>query len=264
METVFHASIAVEAHLVRHLLVQAGIPSRIDGEYLQGASGELPPGGLVKVRVAPEHAAEAREIIAEWEKSQPPDPQPAPVTANDRKPARSWAPYTLVLGLALGFGAAWVQYRTPITTDGVDFDGDGNREETYHYAGSHLSSAEYDRNSDGRTDVRYEYDSHGVTSTSATDEDFDGRFENRWRWERGNPVFAETDRDGDGFAEIITHFSHGVPTDWEYLSPTTHAVTKRSHLKGGQLAWSEYDDDGDGQFERRVSYDERDDPKGAQ
>ncbi len=68
MDTVFHASTSLEAHLVQQLLERAGISARIDGEFLQGAAGELPPGNLIRVRVAPERAVEAREIIAEWEK----------------------------------------------------------------------------------------------------------------------------------------------------------------------------------------------------
>lgn len=70
MEKIFEASAAFEAHLVHDLLERAGIPSRIDGEFLQGAMGELPVGNLVSVRVAPHHVAEAREIIAEWEKGE--------------------------------------------------------------------------------------------------------------------------------------------------------------------------------------------------
>ena len=71
METVFEATLAIHAHLVQHLLQGAGIPSYIEGEYLQGAAGELPLGNLVRVRVAAVHAAEAREVIADWENQQP-------------------------------------------------------------------------------------------------------------------------------------------------------------------------------------------------
>jgi hypothetical protein len=67
MEKVFEASSALDAHLIRDLLERAGVPSRIDGEFLTGGIGELPVGNLVAVLVAPEHVAEAREIIAEWE-----------------------------------------------------------------------------------------------------------------------------------------------------------------------------------------------------
>lgn len=68
MEKVFEASGTLDAHLIRDLLERAGVPSRIDGEFLTGGIGELPVGNLVAVSVAPEHVAEAREIIAEWEK----------------------------------------------------------------------------------------------------------------------------------------------------------------------------------------------------
>lgn len=261
METVFHASLAVEAHIVQHVLEQAGIPSRIDGEYLQGASGELPPGDLVRVRVAPEHAAEARSVIAEWEKSQPKDPLPTP-----KRTGSSWAPYTLVLGLAIGFTAAWIHYRTPYTTDGADFDGDGHFEERFFYAGGRLSRLENDLDSDGRADLVYEYDSHGRTSEALSDDDLDGRFETRSRYERGALAHSESDRDGDGFYEEVTRFNHGRAVEWDYLSPTTHAVLKRSHFqKNGVLTdWSEYDADGDGKFERTVKYDAMGDPLPAQ
>lgn len=69
MEKVFEATSALDAHLIRDLLQRAGVPSRIDGEFLTGGMGELPAANLVVVRVAPEHVAEAREIIAEWEKN---------------------------------------------------------------------------------------------------------------------------------------------------------------------------------------------------
>jgi hypothetical protein len=67
MEKVFEASNGLEAHLIRDLLERAGVPSRIDGEFLTGGIGELPVGNLVVVSVAAEHVAEAREIIADWE-----------------------------------------------------------------------------------------------------------------------------------------------------------------------------------------------------
>ena len=67
MDTVFHAQTSLEAHLVQQLLERAGIEARIDGEFLQGAAGELPPGNLIRIRVAPGRAAEAREIISDWD-----------------------------------------------------------------------------------------------------------------------------------------------------------------------------------------------------
>ena len=67
MRTVFDAPNAIEAHIVLGLLGQAGIAGRIHGEYLQGAMGELPAMGLVRVLVSDSDFARARQIIAEWD-----------------------------------------------------------------------------------------------------------------------------------------------------------------------------------------------------
>lgn len=70
-ERVYECSLAVEAHMICDLLSRAGISARVEGEFLQGAAGDLPLGNTVKVRVDPARAAEAREVIADWEKLQP-------------------------------------------------------------------------------------------------------------------------------------------------------------------------------------------------
>jgi hypothetical protein len=72
--SVYECTLAVEAHMVCDLLSQAGITARVDGEFLSGVGGELPLGNTVRVRVAPARAAEAREVIADWEKLQPREP----------------------------------------------------------------------------------------------------------------------------------------------------------------------------------------------
>jgi len=71
VEKVYECTFAVEARMICDLLSQAGISARVEGEFLQSAAGEIPVGNIVKVRVDPARAAEAREFIAEWEKLQP-------------------------------------------------------------------------------------------------------------------------------------------------------------------------------------------------
>lgn len=67
MKSVFDASSNIEAHLVMHQLQQAGIKAAIEGEYLQGAVGELPAAGNVRVLVPEKDVDAAREVIADWE-----------------------------------------------------------------------------------------------------------------------------------------------------------------------------------------------------
>jgi hypothetical protein len=68
MQKVYDAASGIDAHIVLHMLEQAGIAGRIDGEFLTGAMGELPASGLVRVLVEEPDAERARSIIAEWER----------------------------------------------------------------------------------------------------------------------------------------------------------------------------------------------------
>src|SRR3954468_13937004 len=90
MKTLYQASNAIEAHMIADLLEQQRISARVDGEYLQGALGELPAAGLVKVMVAEEDYAAARAIVDRWDTEQPAQPLTA-VPARAAVSARSFA-----------------------------------------------------------------------------------------------------------------------------------------------------------------------------
>jgi hypothetical protein len=68
MKQVYQAANNIQAHMVMHVLEQAGVHALVQGEFLQSGAGELPLGGLVAVAVADEDVAIAREIIEDWEK----------------------------------------------------------------------------------------------------------------------------------------------------------------------------------------------------
>jgi len=70
---VYAAANAVEANLVKAMLADAGIESRVVGELLNAAAGGLPLGQVLapRVWVAPEDAARARQSIIEWQSLQP-------------------------------------------------------------------------------------------------------------------------------------------------------------------------------------------------
>lgn len=81
METVFETSLAFHAQMICDLLISAGVPARVDGSFLQGISGEIPLGNAVRVRVESARAAEARAIIAEWERAEIPSDEEAAAEA---------------------------------------------------------------------------------------------------------------------------------------------------------------------------------------
>ena len=67
MVVVYEAENAIEAHLLRGLLEQAGVDTHVSGEYLLGAMGDLPARGLVRLLVDEQDFSEARTVIARYE-----------------------------------------------------------------------------------------------------------------------------------------------------------------------------------------------------
>jgi hypothetical protein len=109
LKTVFEASTAVEAHMILHLLQQAGIEGQVLGEFLPGAVGEIPAQRLVRVVVSDNAEAEARSIIADWESTQPPVVTPALPKTSPRSTGFAFA-----MGALCGAVAVWWVLRTPL------------------------------------------------------------------------------------------------------------------------------------------------------
>tara|TARA_R110002096_G_scaffold181511_9_gene359213 strand:+ start:2077 stop:2298 length:222 start_codon:yes stop_codon:yes gene_type:complete len=66
MKTVLHALNSLEAHIIKGLLESEGISANIVGEYLQGAMGELPANGLIRVVVEESDYERATLVIDNW------------------------------------------------------------------------------------------------------------------------------------------------------------------------------------------------------
>lgn len=250
-EKVYECTLAVEAHMICDLLTRAGIPARVDGALLTGAGGELPLGNTVNVRVAPERAAEAREVIADWEKQQTGDEVPA-VTGQPRAKALLWFGLGAAFGLAIGVVMANSIPKQSIAS--VDYNGDGRDDTVTIQVGSMPRSTTIDRNLDGLYDSRWVDDLSGREGHYEADDDFDGRFEWQAQTRYGELSISTLDLDGDGGAEQIWRFEHGVIAQVDHFASAGH-VAKREHFKAGLLDSAEFDVDGNGVFERLVRYD---------
>ena len=90
MKVVYEAANLIDAHLVRHVLEETGIPVFLRGEALLGGIGELPLFGVIAVCVPDSAWPEARALVdsmpiamssaeaeAEGEDDLGPLPQPA-------------------------------------------------------------------------------------------------------------------------------------------------------------------------------------------
>jgi len=250
MKTIYHAANAVEAHMLRDLLAQEGLSPVIQGEHLQGAIGELPAAGLVRLEVPEPQQAQAREIIARWEASQPRETAPAP--QHTRSASGLWY---FVGGMLLGAGLLYAFVRTPVSSDGIDHNRDGVMDERWTYsARGILLRTEMDRNLDGKIDYIVQCDERGLVQSAKGDDNFDGTYETTTSFRDGNAVTTRTDTNGDGLPDLVTHFVHGVQRSTQYINPTSGLPVRVEYFNLGVMLHADLDTDKDGKLDTRVTY----------
>ena len=67
MKKVYSAANITDSHIICGLLEAEGISAHIDGEFLQGAIGELPAVGLISVNVEDVCLVEAENVIEKYD-----------------------------------------------------------------------------------------------------------------------------------------------------------------------------------------------------
>jgi hypothetical protein len=249
MKTLYEPSNALEAHMLHDLLPQEGIPTRVDGAYLQGAVGELPASGLVRLVVEDEDYEQARAVIRRWEATEVADPAPPPA----QPPAKGVS--AILAGVLIGVVGSTLFFRAPLNNDGIDYNRDGVLDLVWRYSpsGAFLGS-KIDRNLDGKTDYAETTDTQGQVVSAESDDDFDGIFETRYRLRAGNYEASEVDTDGDSLADLIATYQHGVLASAEYLNPHTGLPVRVEHYRLGVVTAAEVDTDKDGRLDRRYTY----------
>lgn len=63
MQIVYHANNSIDGHIIKNLLIQAGINAHLHGEHLQSGAGHLQAFGTVKVWVDSADANQALALI---------------------------------------------------------------------------------------------------------------------------------------------------------------------------------------------------------
>jgi hypothetical protein len=252
MSSIYEASDTIEAQLLVDFLGSEGIAARIEGEFLQGAIGELPASGLVRVGVDEADCSRARELIARWQATRS---EPAAVAEPVRRPA-SWAGLAFVSGLAIGVAGSVLFFRAPAFSDGVDYNDDGILDETVTYAPSGQPIRfELDRNLDGRIDGVYRYDRRNRIKDGDSDDDFDGVMETHTTFLLGNIDTIESDTDGDDKPNLRARHRHGVLDSLEILEPASGLPARVEHIHLGAIVSAEIDTNLDGKLDSRRFYD---------
>lgn len=248
MKNVYDAPNSLEAHMVLNLLEQAGISGRIDGEFLQGAAGELPPGRLVRVMVDEADVDNAMIVIRDWDANQ------TVVTPRFQQKSSSGL-IAFIIGCITGGGVvAWI-YNSPVTVDGIDFNADGKLDERYIYKSGQISRVEIDRNLDGKADSVISYDRQGLMHTSVADDDFNGSMETSYSYTRNLPSRMESDLNDNGTIDSISEYVDGVPVTTRIFGEGQGTPVKIQHWDANRLASAEFDTDGDGVIDIVYEYD---------
>ncbi len=249
MKTLYEPSNALEAHMLHDLLLQEGIQARVDGAYLQGAVGELPASGLVRLVVGEDDYERARAVIQRWEATEVPAPIAPPAAP------RAGGFRSMLAGVLIGVAGAYFFLRAPVNSDGIDYNHDGKLDVAWRYSPSgNFLGTRVDRNLDGKTDYVETADKQGGIESAEADEDFDGVFETQYRFRAGNIESGESDTDGDTLVDVRSSYRHGVLARVDYLNPYTGLPLRVEHYRLSSLQSADVDTDKDGRLDTRYRY----------
>jgi Putative prokaryotic signal transducing protein len=261
MITIYRAVNIADAHLIRQMLEAENIPAFIQGEYLQGAVGELPANTEITVQVADGNAAAARAIVDAWESAEPePDlaePTTASVSVQQPRGMSIFTTITLLLGAALlGAAAMWTVQNRPSQGPAIDHDGDGHVDERLFMAGDRIARIDQDRNRNEIADQRFHYDANGLLEKIESDDDFNDHFERIDTLRKNQMAESNFDFDRDDRRDARVEYMLGVIYREEWFDSKGNVV-KRVQYEDGVPKTGEFDSDGDGRLDTARRYDRR-------
>lgn len=236
--------------MLADLLDQQAITAQIDGEYLQGGVGELQAHGFIRVMVEDKFYENAKQIVTEWESAQPDQKPP-----EKRKPKLSTRGLEFIAGLIIGIGSMFWAYNSPVTKEGIDYDGDGINEEIWIYKDGRLNRSEIDQNRDGNMDYITTYSRRSLASSAKVDINFDGVFETTIKYREGLPHIEESDSNQDGNIDLKTYYKSGVIDQAHIFGNNSASPIKIQKFKMGKLVSAEFDSNGDGVLDVVYEYD---------
>ena len=265
MIVIYRAANIADAHLIRQMLEAEGIHAFIQGEYLQGAVGELPANTEILVQVGDDDYAAARAVVERWESAEvehlEDDTEYASQsTASTFGMNRGASVFTvfacLLVGALAGAAMVWTLYNRPSQGTDIDHDGDGRIDERVYLAGDRIQRIEYDRNNDAKADQVLRYDGTGNLEVIESDDDFDGGYERLDRFRHNQPERWAADDGLDRTIDRRGEYAMGVLFREEWLDAKGNVV-KSIRYDNGLPVSGEFDSDGDGRLETARRYDRR-------
>jgi hypothetical protein len=214
-----------EAYLCRNLLAESGIESDVLDEATAATAPYLLASSGIRLAVADEDADRACETLGV--------PRSEPAAPPRRGGLPAW--------IAIIVGAAAIS----VLIAGMK-----------QSPGNHgPDRQDFDRNGDGRPDLRVVADADERTTERWLDQNFDGRWDVQEHWANGQPAVIEQDVDFDGSYDRRGEYRQGVLMTETITPGRTGNPLSRLEYKNGVLtaAWS--DPERDGKWNERVEYD---------
>jgi hypothetical protein len=211
--------------LGRSLLASEGIDAQVLDEGATVAPHLLLASGI-RLAVADEDAAQAREILGLSAVLKP-------------VPSKSFSPLWMILvtGVAI-FTVLYAGIRR-----------------NHGFMAETPNRIDLDRNQDGKPDERLERDRQGVPVAGYGDDNFDGRWDRKSKYQGGILASAERDLDFDGTFDSSLEYQNGVLTS-ETIRPGGERYPLFRHdFRHGILALTWSDKDRDGRWDERIEYD---------
>jgi hypothetical protein len=215
-----------EAHLERSRLASEGIDAQVLDEStpVSAPYALIEPG--IRLAVADEDAPRAREILGL---------SAVLKVVPEKTHSPSWLIFVVVAAVLLVL--IFIKNRNG-----------GSQAES-------LTRTELDRNHDSKPDLRQEADRQGRLVAEWFDNNFDGRWDLKRKYENGILVSAEQDLDFDGLFDSTLEYQNGVLAT-ETIRPKGegHPLFRRE-FRHGVLAVTWADRDQDGGWDQRIDCD---------
>jgi hypothetical protein len=215
-----------DAYLAKSLLAEEGIDSQVLDEAASVAPHLLLASGIRLAVADDDDAPRAREILG----------LSAVLKVVPKAPSQ---PILMVLVMAAAI----------LTV--LFFGIQRNRQ----FDGDTANRTDLDRNRDGKADERCEYGGNGQVRTAYADDNFDGRWDFKQKFEGGIVASSEQDLDFDGQFDSVFEYKQGVPTI-ETIRPggEGHPLFRHEFRQGVLVVtWS--DKDRDGRWDERLEFD---------
>ncbi len=245
------------ASIAASRLESEGIETHIQSDDCGGAYPPLQMSRGVRLLVKPEDLDDAEKILHAIE-AEDADEVAAPEAQEGRKKTKS--NLIILIGLfLLGFAVGY--YWSPALTDRSTYTGIIERDRkggkpgaVYHYVDGHLALLEEDRNYDGKPDAWHRYVA-GTLRTSEYDNNFDGK-PDVWVTHKDRFTFVEkVDTNFDGKPDVTIFYAFGLKKRVDWYPNDSAIIERREFYEHGLLKEALVDTDGDGIFDRRITYD---------